>query len=126
MIHDIVFRAVGARGIARVPCSVDTSLCVLMEYAAVGFGPGLILHGIIARQFKHADAVERGVDACGGVEDEILACSGVDQLFGPFVSSKADGPTVGDLLPGLIGDGNHAPVGQVGDYGPRVGHLGYA
>ena len=126
MIDDIIFRAVGAGGIARVTCAIDARLRVLMEYAAVGFGPGLVFHGVVPCEFKLADAVERCVDTRGGVEDETLACSGIDKLFRPLVRSKADWPAVGDLLPGLIGDRNHAPVCQVGDHGPRVGQLGYA
>jgi len=44
------------------------------------------------------------VGACGRVDDEVLVCCGVDELFWAFVRGEADvdGAVVGGFFPGLV------------------------
>lgn len=122
VVDNVVLGAVGAGGETSVTRAVDALKGVLVEDAAVAvLAPRLVLHGVVADQLEHAQTVKGRVDAGGRVNDKVLARGRVDELLGPLVSGQSGvGAAVGHAFPGLVGHGDHAPVGEVGVDGPGV------
>lgn len=128
VVHNVVFGAVRAGGEAGVASAVDALVSILMEDAAVTvLAPRLILHGVVADQLEHAQAVKGGVDAGGRVNDKVLSRGRVDELLRPLVGGQSGvGAAEGHAFPGLVGHGDDAAVGEIGIDGPGVGHVGDA
>ena len=124
MIHNITLRLIWARGVRSMSSTVNTSHCVLMEDAIlIMLLPALVLHGIIADQLKHSNAVEGCIDSRGRVEHEILAGMRIDELLGTLVCSQTDWPAVWDLLPRLVWHRDHSPLYQGRVDGPWIRHV---
>lgn len=125
VVDDVVLGAVRAGREAGVARAVDPGAGVLVEDAAGAvLPPGLVLHGVVADQLEQAEAVEGGIDPRGRVDDKLLARGPVDELLGPLVGGEAGvGPAVGDALPRLVGDRDHAPAGEGRVDRPRVAHV---
>jgi hypothetical protein len=75
----------------------DTTIIILF--------PPFGVHGIIAHQLELAETVITVVGAGGAVDDELLTCGWVDELFWAFVGRKSvvDGTIVGCSFPSVGG-----------------------
>lgn len=73
MVNDVVFVSIWAGRIARMACAIDTELGVLMKLTAIELlGPRLVLHGVVAGELQHTQAVERRIDTRASVDNEVL------------------------------------------------------
>ena len=117
MVNEPILLSVRTRGKACVTDTIGIFQRILIENTAIiVLPPILYVHGIISHKLKLTEAVIPVIGSSGAVDDEVLACAGVNELLGALIRGETDikRSTVGGFLPWIRGHGEDLSLGEIG------------